>query len=91
MGKADCIVIVTDHSGFDYRALVEKAPLIVDTRNALKGMVSWHAALLMALGAVAGGYYGASAARLVGRTSIRRVVILIGFAIGGVMLYRLWH
>jgi UDP-N-acetyl-D-glucosamine dehydrogenase len=38
--KADCVVIVTDHSGFDYPALLEKAPLIVDTRNALKGTVS---------------------------------------------------
>jgi len=38
--RADCVVIVTDHSGFDYKALVERAMLIVDTRNALKGMVS---------------------------------------------------
>jgi UDP-N-acetyl-D-glucosamine dehydrogenase len=40
MSTADCVVIVTDHSGFDYRSLVDKAPLIVDTRNALKGVVS---------------------------------------------------
>jgi UDP-N-acetyl-D-glucosamine dehydrogenase len=33
---ADCVVIVTDHSTFDYAALVERARLIVDTRNALK-------------------------------------------------------
>jgi len=33
---ADCVVIVTDHSSFDYRALVEGAVLIVDSRNALK-------------------------------------------------------
>jgi UDP-N-acetyl-D-glucosamine dehydrogenase len=37
---ADCVVIVTDHKAFDYKLLVEKAPLIVDTRNALKGVVS---------------------------------------------------
>ena len=37
---ADCAVIVTDHRAFDYRLLVEKAPLIVDTRNALKGIAS---------------------------------------------------
>lgn len=37
---ADCVVIVTDHSAFDYKALVEAARLIVDTRNALKHMVS---------------------------------------------------
>jgi UDP-N-acetyl-D-glucosamine dehydrogenase len=37
---ADCVVIVTDHRAFDYQLLVEKAPLIVDSRNALKGVVS---------------------------------------------------
>jgi UDP-N-acetyl-D-glucosamine dehydrogenase len=34
---ADCAVIITDHTAFDYQGLVERAPLIVDTRNALKG------------------------------------------------------
>jgi UDP-N-acetyl-D-glucosamine dehydrogenase len=34
---ADCAVVVTDHKAFDYPALIENAPLIVDTRNALKG------------------------------------------------------
>ncbi|HTS47335.1 MAG TPA: nucleotide sugar dehydrogenase [Bryobacteraceae bacterium] len=33
---ADCVVVVTDHSDFDYAAIVQRAPLIVDTRNALK-------------------------------------------------------
>jgi len=37
---ADCVVIVTDHSAFDYPALLEQARLIVDTRNALKGFTS---------------------------------------------------
>jgi UDP-N-acetyl-D-glucosamine dehydrogenase len=40
MANADCVVIVTDHTGFDYKGLVERVPLIVDTRNALKGVVS---------------------------------------------------
>jgi UDP-N-acetyl-D-glucosamine dehydrogenase len=31
---ADCVVIVTAHSGIDYDALVEQAPLVVDLRNA---------------------------------------------------------
>ena len=35
-GTADCVVIITDHSAFDYVALVDRAKLIVDTRNALK-------------------------------------------------------
>jgi UDP-N-acetyl-D-glucosamine dehydrogenase len=37
---ADCVVIVTDHSAFDYTGLVERARLIVDTRNALKAFKS---------------------------------------------------
>ena len=40
--RADCVVIVTDHAAFDYPALVARARLIVDTRNALKGCVSDH-------------------------------------------------
>jgi len=38
--SADCVVIVTDHSAFDYQALLRDANLIVDTRNALKGVRS---------------------------------------------------
>ncbi len=37
---ADCVVIITDHSKFDYRELVASSNLVVDTRNALKGMES---------------------------------------------------
>jgi UDP-N-acetyl-D-glucosamine dehydrogenase len=37
---ADCVVIVTDHSAFDYKSLVDEARLIVDTRNALRGVQS---------------------------------------------------
>jgi UDP-N-acetyl-D-glucosamine dehydrogenase len=40
VGAADCVVIVTDHTGIDYAAVVEKSRLIVDTRNALKGFRS---------------------------------------------------
>jgi len=40
IAAADCVVIVTDHSAFDYRKMVERAALIVDTRNALKGVDS---------------------------------------------------
>ena len=32
----DCVVIITDHKAFDYKALVEEADLVVDTRNAIK-------------------------------------------------------
>ncbi|MBI3209002.1 MAG: nucleotide sugar dehydrogenase [Candidatus Solibacter usitatus] len=34
--KADCVVVVTDHTGLDYDAVVKSAKLLVDTRNALK-------------------------------------------------------
>jgi UDP-N-acetyl-D-glucosamine dehydrogenase len=33
---ADCVVIITDHAAFDYKGLLERSKLIVDTRNALK-------------------------------------------------------
>jgi UDP-N-acetyl-D-glucosamine dehydrogenase len=32
---ADCVVIITDHSSYDYAAILENAHLVVDTRNAL--------------------------------------------------------
>jgi UDP-N-acetyl-D-glucosamine dehydrogenase len=38
--QADCTVIVTNHSSLNYAALAESACLIVDTRNALKGLAS---------------------------------------------------
>ena len=34
---SDCVVIVTNHSGIDYARVIELAPLVVDTRNALNG------------------------------------------------------
>jgi UDP-N-acetyl-D-glucosamine dehydrogenase len=37
---ADVVVIVTDHSGFPYREIVDAAAVVVDTRNATKGIVS---------------------------------------------------
>ena len=37
---ADCVVIVTDHSDFDYQELLNSARLIVDTRNAMKAFQS---------------------------------------------------
>jgi UDP-N-acetyl-D-glucosamine dehydrogenase len=33
---ADCVVIVTNHSSYDYAKILKDAKLIVDTRNALK-------------------------------------------------------
>ena len=36
----DCVLIVTDHSAYDYAKVVEEAQLVVDTRNATKGITS---------------------------------------------------
>ncbi len=38
----DCVVIVTDHSQYDYASIVEKAKLVIDTRNATKGITAAH-------------------------------------------------
>ncbi len=40
LGSADCVVIATDHSCYDWKCIVEKAKLVFDTRNATKGIVS---------------------------------------------------
>jgi UDP-N-acetyl-D-glucosamine dehydrogenase len=36
----DCVVIVTDHSDYDYARIVRESQLVVDTRNATKGLPS---------------------------------------------------
>ena len=38
--QADCTLILTDHPEFDYRRIVELAPLVVDTRNATWGITA---------------------------------------------------
>jgi UDP-N-acetyl-D-glucosamine dehydrogenase len=38
LGVYDCVLIVTNHSCYDYAEIVEKSQLVVDTRNATKGM-----------------------------------------------------
>jgi UDP-N-acetyl-D-glucosamine dehydrogenase len=36
----DCVLIVTDHSDYDYEEIVRTSQLVVDSRNATKGIVS---------------------------------------------------
>ena len=36
----DCVLIVTDHSDYDYERIVRESKLVVDTRNATKGISS---------------------------------------------------
>ena len=40
LAQFDAVVIVTDHSNYDYKAIVEQSQLVVDTRNATKGIDS---------------------------------------------------
>ena len=41
-GGIDCAVICTNHSVFGYPSIVKRFPLVVDTRNALKGIQAPH-------------------------------------------------
>jgi UDP-N-acetyl-D-glucosamine dehydrogenase len=36
LAATDCVLILTNHSRFDYATIAERASLVVDTRNALK-------------------------------------------------------
>ena len=40
--RADCVVILTDHSNVDYRKIIESAKLVVDTRNATASARNGH-------------------------------------------------
>ncbi len=40
LGQYDCVLIVTDHSDYDYGRIVRESQLVIDTRNATRGMHS---------------------------------------------------
>jgi UDP-N-acetyl-D-glucosamine dehydrogenase len=40
VASQDCVVIVTDHSAYDWGEILRHAPLVVDTRNATR---AWQA------------------------------------------------
>jgi UDP-N-acetyl-D-glucosamine dehydrogenase len=40
LAQYDAVVIVTDHSSYDYPAIVAQSQLVIDTRNATKGIDS---------------------------------------------------
>ena len=42
LGSVDCVVVLTDHREFDYAHIAATAPLVVDTRNALRGQEGAH-------------------------------------------------
>jgi UDP-N-acetyl-D-glucosamine dehydrogenase len=40
LAQYDCVLIVADHSGYDYARIVAESQLVVDTRNATRGIQS---------------------------------------------------
>ncbi len=38
LGQYDCVLIVTDHSDYDYARIVRESKLVVDSRNATRGI-----------------------------------------------------
>ncbi len=53
--------------------------------------VFWLDSFLMACGALAGGYFGASMAVRIGQVWVRRGIVIIGFVIFVVMIWKLRH
>jgi UDP-N-acetyl-D-glucosamine dehydrogenase len=44
----DCVLIATDHSTYDWKWIAEHAPLIIDTRNAMKNVIAPRATIIQA-------------------------------------------
>ncbi|MGH9577252.1 MAG: UDP binding domain-containing protein, partial [Terriglobales bacterium] len=40
LDRFDCVVIITDHSDYDFARIVNEAQLVVDTRNATRNIFS---------------------------------------------------
>jgi UDP-N-acetyl-D-glucosamine dehydrogenase len=40
LGRYDAVLIITDHSSYDYAYIVRESQLVVDTRNATKGIMA---------------------------------------------------
>ena len=53
-----------------------------------QGTVEWPKALVMLVGSILGGYGGAKGARMIGQRAVRRTVVVVGFVLTGVMLYK---
>ncbi len=56
---------------------------------AFAGAIAWRDGIVMALGAIAGGYFGARIARRLGRTFVRRAVIVIGLVMAVALFVRM--
>ena len=53
------------------------------------GLVIWSIAVTMAVGAILGGMAGTELARRIGQTAVRRVIVVIGFAMALTLMFRL--
>jgi UDP-N-acetyl-D-glucosamine dehydrogenase len=42
LANVDCVIIATDHSAVDYERVIAEAPLVIDTRNVLRGKTNPH-------------------------------------------------
>ena len=40
LGQYDCVLVVTNHSNYDFKSIAKEAQLVVDTRNATRGISS---------------------------------------------------
>lgn len=54
----------------------------------LRGAVSWPEALVLAAGAIAGGYAGARFARYIGKEKARAAVVVIGLLVTAILLWQ---
>ena len=52
------------------------------------GMVRWPEAIIMAVGAIAGGYGGAGVAKRLGPTTVRRIVVVVGLSMALSFVFR---
>jgi uncharacterized membrane protein YfcA len=52
------------------------------------GKVLWPLSAIMAAGAIAGGYGGATLARRLGKRRVRQVIVFVGFGIALLMFWR---
>jgi UDP-N-acetyl-D-glucosamine dehydrogenase len=48
ISQMDAVIIVTDHSAYDYEEIVNHAKLVIDTRNATKGIMTQKEKIVMA-------------------------------------------
>jgi UDP-N-acetyl-D-glucosamine dehydrogenase len=47
LGSYDCVIIATDHSSYDYAAIVAAAQLVVDTRNATRRVTAHREKIIL--------------------------------------------